>query len=295
MCPVYSSKSDRDSNTYKRELLDSAPVLSSHTSIQSSHESPIHTAQSPSSTRYPVPAAPMDEANQRPGAVTASPGTPNGKPNMRPRAATLPADGASLLLGSYREDSTLGHRAPLWLKMLIFLGLGVAFALTGWQWALGLGAASFILASISGVTAGDMGRTLYSLRWILLLLIAYYVLWGGVSTGIDVLCTMLSAFMLSRAILTSTPLPVLLDGAVRACTPLRLVGISPQRVGLAIALLIRSVPQVLTIWSSLSRAADARGMSRRSRWRLLIPLVVQTVAYAHATGDALTARGLDRL
>ncbi|MDO5750714.1 MAG: hypothetical protein Q4P78_05860 [Rothia sp. (in: high G+C Gram-positive bacteria)] len=25
------------------------------------------------------------------------------------------------------------------------------------------------------------------------------------------------------------------------------------------------------------------------------PLVVQTVTYAHATGDALTARGLDRL
>ncbi|MDO5750711.1 MAG: energy-coupling factor transporter transmembrane component T [Rothia sp. (in: high G+C Gram-positive bacteria)] len=242
-----------------------------------------------------MPTMPTGEANQRPGSVTASPATPAGEPNARPRAASLPADGASLLLGSYREGATLGHRTPLWLKMLIFVGLGVAFALTGWQWALGLAVLSIILASLSGVTARDMGRILYSLRWILLLLVAYYVLWGGVATGVDVLCTMLSAFMLSRAVLTSTPLPVLLDGAVRACAPLRLVGVSPQRVGLAIALLIRSVPQVLTIWSSLSRAADARGMSRRSRWRLLIPLVVQTVAYAHATGDALTARGLDRL
>ena len=93
----------------------------------------------------------------------------------------------------------------------------------------------------------------------------------------------------------STPLPVLIDGFVRLCSPLRFVGLSPERLGLLIALMVRSIPALMDRWGALRRAAVARNLSKRMYWRLLIPWVVQAVDYATATARALRARHVDEL
>ena len=107
------------------------------------------------------------------------------------------------------------------------------------------------------------------------------------------MCTMLDAVLISRILLTTTPLPLVLDGIIWLLTPLKLLGISPERVGLMLALVIRSIPAIMDSWGALQHAAHARGLPKRSAWRLLVPLVVQTVGYAQITGDVLTARGLE--
>ena len=136
-------------------------------------------------------------------------------------------------------------------------------------------------------------KIVYTLRWLIILLGLYYLFWGTWQIAVDVMCTMLGAVLISRILLTTTPLPLLLDGIIWLLTPLKLLGLSPKRIGLMLALVIRSIPAIMDNWGALQHAAHARGLPKRSAWRLLVPLVVQTVGYAQITGDVLTARGLE--
>ena len=133
----------------------------------------------------------------------------------------------------------------------------------------------------------------YTLRWLIILLGLYYLFWGTWQIAVDVMCTMLSAVLISRILLTTTPLPLLLDGIIWLLTPLKLLGLSPKRIGLMLALVIRSIPAIMDNWGALQQAAHARGLPKRSTWRLLVPLVVQAVGYAQITGDVLTGRGVE--
>ena len=136
-------------------------------------------------------------------------------------------------------------------------------------------------------------KIVYTLRWLIILLGLYYLFWGTWQNAVDVMCTMLSAVLISRILLTTTPLPLLLDGIIWLLTPLKLLGLSPKRIGLMLALVIRSIPAIMDNWGALQQAAHARGLPKRSTWRLLVPLVVQAVGYAQITGDVLTARDVE--
>jgi biotin transport system permease protein len=85
--------------------------------------------------------------------------------------------------------------------------------------------------------------------------------------------------------------PVLLDAVVAAARPLRWVGLSPERFGLAVSVMLRSVPYLAGAFGDVRDAARARGLERNPMAHLT-PVVVRAVGYAQATGDALAARGL---
>lgn len=199
---------------------------------------------------------------------------------------------SSVLLGSYRPRNTAVHHAPLWFKAVLFFCLMTILALTGWRIALCLLAVNIALAYLGQIRTRELLLMLYAMRWLIILLGLYYTVWGEPGTGADVLLTLMTATLSSRILLMSTSLPVLIDGIIKICSPLKLVGINPARIGLAIALMIRSIPAIMDRWGDLQKAAVARGLLGRSSWRLFTPLVVQTVDYAQKTGDALAARGL---
>ncbi len=55
--------------------------------------------------------------------------------------------------------------------------------------------------------------------------------------------------------------------------------------------MVRSVPFIAGAFTDVRDAARARGIERNP-FVLVTPVIIQTVAYARATGDALAARGL---
>ena len=65
-----------------------------------------------------------------------------------------------------------------------------------------------------------------------------------------------------------------------------------ERIGLAISLMLRSIPFIAGSVGELRDAMRARGL-RPDPVRLVTPAVISTVAYAHRTGEALAARGFD--
>jgi biotin transport system permease protein len=97
---------------------------------------------------------------------------------------------------------------------------------------------------------------------------------AGVAAGLDVL-----ALVLAGAVLVArTPPDDLLD-------------LLPGRLGLAAVLMLRSIPALVGTVGATREGARARGCERDPRtW--LTPAAIRAVARAHATGEALVARGL---
>lgn len=201
---------------------------------------------------------------------------------------------AQNLLGIFRPLDTPVHRCPLWVKGLTLLALGVVLAVTtGWLPGAVCLALALLAGQLARIPLTTWGRALASLVWLLLVLGVYYVVSGKYAQGADVLLTLLTMVVAARVLLWSTPLPVIVDGFVALCAPVRLVGASPERIGLALALMVRSIPVILDHWHLIGQAVAARGI-KVNQLRLFIPLVLATISYANDTGDALAARGLDK-
>lgn len=196
------------------------------------------------------------------------------------------------LFGTYTHRDTLIHRTPLWFKGVTLLVLSCALVATE-TWVLGGVALGVIilLGLAAGITPKQWLRSLLGLTWLIIILAAYYVFFGNIAQGADVLLTLMCMVAFSKVLLTTTPLPRIIDGFVSLCTPLKIFGIKPERIAIAIAVMIRSIPVIMNEHTMISHALISRGV-KVAPHRTFTPLIISTVAYAHETGDALAARGL---
>lgn len=198
-----------------------------------------------------------------------------------------------MLLGSYQSGSSLVHRAPLLAKYLVVLLVGTAVVL--WRIpAVGLGALALSVA-LFALAGPRVLRTwaapLRQLWWVFAILGAYQALLNSPAFAVTLVAGMLGAIQCGRLVLLTTTQADLLAGLEKASTPVRLVGGNPATVALAVALMLRSIPAIAGSVQNISDAAKARGVSRNPAV-IAAPIVVDTVAYAQRTADALAARGI---
>lgn len=196
------------------------------------------------------------------------------------------------LLGLYVPGTTLWHRLSTGPKYLVFLLLTLPAMLAP---------DAGVVLGLLAVTLALVATTRAPLRiaWglppfivvVLGLLVLFHALTGDWLLGVRVVAVMLTALYASRILLISTPMPQLIDALVSFVRPLRVVGFDPERFGLAVAVMMRSIPYILASFGDVRDAARARGLERNPL-ASITPVVVQAVAYARTTGDALAARGL---
>lgn len=195
------------------------------------------------------------------------------------------------LFQGYVPGTSLVHRAPLGLKLAFVLAVGAStFLLDDWRQA------AVVLAVVVGVlVAARLGlrRTAASVRPLgpLLIVLAAFQWWShDLAYAARVVIGILASFSAAGVVTATTPVERILDTAVTAARPLRR-WLDPEAVGLTIAIMLRSIPWITGSFADVRDAARARGLERNPR-ALLLPVVLHTVAYARATGDALVARGL---
>lgn len=196
------------------------------------------------------------------------------------------------LFGLYRPGTSLLHRLPVAAKFAVMFILSLS-GLVVRSWPVSV--AALALCVLLLLSSGLGVRRCLALPSVLLVMIAllvgYQLLWGQVAAAIVVVANLLLCVYAARMLVLTTPAPVLLDALVTAARPLRPLGIDPERLGLAAAIMLRSIPHLLASFDQVRDAARARGLERNLLARVS-PVVVQAVAYAHATGEALAARGL---
>nr|WP_281385907.1 energy-coupling factor transporter transmembrane component T [Nocardioides luti] len=155
---------------------------------------------------------------------------------------------------------------------LVFLGVGLALALVG-QVSLGL-----LLRAARGVL-------------VVAVVIAAFQWWlSGYAKAVETLVDLVTLALLAMVLTATTPVNAVLDAIVRWITPLRRLGVDPDRVALTFALTMQSLPGTVALALETRDAARARGV--RSPRAYLSPFVIRVVARAHETGDALMARGI---
>jgi len=198
---------------------------------------------------------------------------------------------ADRLLGTYRPRGTRVERLPVGVKYAGFLALTLP-ALIARQWWL---TAACLVVVAMLVLAARLGarRGLGLSRGLIVLLVAlagFQAAFGAWLAGLVLAGGLVLAIWASRLVVMTTPVPVLVDALAVVARPLRVVGVDPDRVALAVAIMLRSIPYLMGEFTVIRQAAKARGVERRL-FGQLAQVVVRAVAYGQATGDALDARG----
>lgn len=206
--------------------------------------------------------------------------------------------GHAFLIAGYVPGTSIFHRMPLWRKAVLLLLVAV-LVLSSPAFSVRVGATITSVVLVAVVLAHFVARLSWIRLWravrlmlIFLLLIGVYQWWQfGPSTAWTVIAAIVATVVASNILTSTTAIDELLDGLGALIRPLERFGADPERFSLTVALMLRSIPFILGAFSDVKDAARARGLERNLLARSL-PVVIATVGYARATGEALAARGL---
>ena len=196
-------------------------------------------------------------------------------------------------LGLYVPGNSVLHRARAGHKLLAMLaaGAGSVFLDEVWQVAVGL-----LVVVVGYLVAGLPVRTalaqLRPLVWVAGLAAVVHVVVNGWELAVVVIGVLAALVLLAALVTLTTRTTAMVDALVAACRPLRVVGVDPERVGLVLALGVRSVPVVVGLAEEVREAQQARGLTASPR-AFAVPLIVRSLRHADALGEALVARGVE--
>lgn len=199
---------------------------------------------------------------------------------------------STLLLGPHRPGRTVLHRTPAGAKLLALVVVSLVLAVVrSWQLAVVTLVVALALAVLARTPLRELGRSLRGLVLVAVLLGGWLGVQSGWPRAVETVGDLLALVVLAGVLTTTTPVDAMLDTLVRVLRPLRPLGVDAERVALACSLVLRAVPATVDLARETRDAALARGLERDLRARLT-PFVVRVVADAHATGEALHARGI---
>ncbi|MBB6120677.1 CbiQ family ECF transporter T component [Nocardiopsis algeriensis] len=196
-------------------------------------------------------------------------------------------------VGLYVPGSGPLHRVPAGAKILVLLAVGVALvAFADHRVAVGALAAAISLYPVVGLPLRHAGGVVRSLWPFVLAIALFQTFFGDWQTGLRLAAQLLALVLLANAVTLTTRVREMLDLFERVCRPLSRIGVNSDRVALVLALTVRSIPMVAAAWRAAREGYRARGLSGRPHL-LVVPVIVQLLRMAEATGEALVARGID--
>ncbi|WP_353510958.1 energy-coupling factor transporter transmembrane protein EcfT [Intrasporangium sp.] len=196
-------------------------------------------------------------------------------------------------LAVYVPRDSIVHRLSAGAKLVILVlaAIGVVALRQPWQVAVVLAviAVLYAAARIPWRTTFDQVRPLL---WFLLALGLFQLVVAGWQRSVVVVGTMLALVLLATLVSLTTRTTALVEVVVRWLRPFRRLGVDPERVGLLVALGVRSVAVIIELSREVRQAQLARGASA-SPLAFIVPLVVRTLRHADRLADALLARGIE--
>ena len=197
------------------------------------------------------------------------------------------------LTTTYLPGSTVLHRLPAGIKLVLLATTGVALTVLNRWWeplaVLGVVLACYLLA---GFPVRTLGAQLRSMSWVLLAISVFQLVVSGWRSMVDVIVTLAAMVLAAGLVSLTTSMEALTDVLLRSLRPFRRLGVAPERIALLISLSVRSVSVIAGLAQEVRDAQRARGL-RRSARAFAVPLLVRSIRHAEALGEALMARGLD--
>jgi len=127
-----------------------------------------------------------------------------------------------------------------------------------------------------------------------LLMIGLFQFWSiGAEAAASVLLRLCLMILLADMVSMTTNMLDMMDAIEPLLKPLSVFGLSPLRIAVALALVMRFVPVLMTDWTRRNEAWRAR-TGRRASLKLLPLFLASTVGTADRIAEALDARGFGR-
>lgn len=196
------------------------------------------------------------------------------------------------MLSMYHQGSSVLHRMPARAKLALLAAAGTALFFVDSAPVLAAVAVAVLGGyALAGVPAGRIGRLLLGLAPVALaLFIAQWWLreW---QSALVVTARLVALILLADLVSRTTRSNDIVAVVEWLLSPLRRVGVRPERVGLAVALTIRFVPVIREQSEAVLAAHRARGVHRSLSF--LVPILIRTLRMADGLGEAMEARGVD--
>lgn len=184
------------------------------------------------------------------------------------------------------SSKTWAHPLPAGLKLLVLCGA------TGGLFAVGSVQILWIAALLIAALALSCGMAFarHSLRalrplWPFILIVA---LWHDQNWQ-SIILRMICAVALANFVTMTTRLSDMIRVFETLARPLSPI-LPPQRLALAIALMIRFIPVLLQYADQITMSWRARS-PRRPRWRIFVPLTLAALDDSDRVAEAIRARG----
>ncbi|MCW4458833.1 energy-coupling factor transporter transmembrane protein EcfT [Microbacterium sp. MPKO10] len=198
------------------------------------------------------------------------------------------------MLGQYRARDSILHRLPAGAKLigLVVVIVAVVVPPPTW-WGLGAGAVVVIAGYLVGrLGLAELWRQILAVRWLIVFIVVVPLIFLPIPTVLATAARVVIVLLLAAIVTLTTRTTEILDAVERALRPLRRFGVNPDRIGLMLALTIRTVPVIAGLAGELRDAQRAR-TGRLSVKAFVVPLLVQSLRHADDTADALAARGVE--
>ena len=187
---------------------------------------------------------------------------------------------------------TWAHRLPAGAKLAALAVTTTSlFAMAGpLPVALALALTAGLYLS-GGRAFGVTGAGLLWPLWPFVVIVGLWHLWtGSAIAGLVIVLRMVTAVALANFVTMTTRLSDMVAVFQWLARPLQPIGLSPRRLALAVALVIRFIPVMLDRLDQIGQSWRARS-PRRPRWRVLVPATLAALDDAERTAEALRARG----
>lgn len=193
----------------------------------------------------------------------------------------------------YRPGSSMLHRMPAGAKLLMLAVLALGLSLLPVSWAtagtcLGL---LLVVPMLGGQSPRRLLRDLRGLVLLVVFLVGTQLLFNGVQEAASNTARVVCVLVLAQTLTRTTPVPAMVETVERGLSPLRRLGLRPERVSLAMALAMTSIGQIAAFFDQVRDAQRSRGV-RLMPWSWFMPLLVLSLRHADQVGDALQARGI---
>ncbi len=190
----------------------------------------------------------------------------------------------------YSEHLTWLHRWPAGAKLLALALAGVLlFALREPAPLLAATAACALVYASLGPATQAARRLLLSVLLAAALVAGFHGWMGDWRTGLASALRLACACSLGIAFTVTTRSGDIVEVLERLLAPLRRVGVSPERLSLQLALMLRFTEHFFVQWKKLDEAHRLR-TGRAGGLRLVAPLTVQMLQTARRVADALFMR-----
>nr|WP_175581186.1 energy-coupling factor transporter transmembrane component T [Thalassospira sp. HF15] len=185
------------------------------------------------------------------------------------------------------------HRAQAGAKILAMIALGTGvFLIPDWPVVAFVLATVLLLYPVSGFGPRIIWAQIKPILWLLVIFFAVQFWLNDWQAGLLVVTRIAAIVMFASLVTLTTKTSDLLASLERAMQPLRPIGVNPEKVSLAISMVLRFIPVISTVASEIRDAQRARGLDR-SVVAMVVPLIIRTLKMADDVADAIDARSFD--